>query len=317
MGVGISEVLMQESKNEQSARSVRRKTRSSTTLNRRYVKQPTKKTGNSVSVSVKSSAARVQSNTTRAPRKLKIIDPTVEIMEQKVMEAKELPKEEAVAPAEVHPIQNKVNSRMSERSNVAKAEPKVSAKELKDRAIQKALSSAAKMPEEEKKTKTRAKKDSNKLHFGFGRVVLALACATVTVFAIVYFVNLNAPDISLRVAAMQTGINASYPSYVPRDFAVSSITSEEGKVTLKFDNSNTGDSFTLTEEASSWDSNALMTNYVKEAFGENYTIVREQGLTIYIGGSDAAWVNGGNVYKIKTDSGALTNKQIKSIAVSL
>ena len=86
---------------------------------------------------------------------------------------------------------------------------------------------------------------------------------------------------------------------------------------MEFQNGNTGDAFTLIEEASSWDSSALMTNFVQDEYGDNYTVVREQGLTIYISGSNAAWVNGGVVYKIKTTAGSLTNKQIKSIATSL
>ena len=125
------------------------------------------------------------------------------------------------------------------------------------------------------------------------------------------------PDISMRVAAMQTGIEASYPSYVPRDFSLSDITSEDGKVILNFKNAETGDAFSLAEENSSWDSNALLTNFVKDEYGEDYSIVREQGLTIYMSGSDAAWVNGGVVYKLNTTSGILTKKQIRSIAVSL
>ena len=86
---------------------------------------------------------------------------------------------------------------------------------------------------------------------------------------------------------------------------------------MTFTNSAIDSSFTLTEEKSSWDTNALLSNFVKEEYGENYTVIREQGLTIYISGSDAAWVNGGIVYKIDTTSGSLTNKQIRSIAVSL
>ena len=155
------------------------------------------------------------------------------------------------------------------------------------------------------------------MKFGFARVMLALSCAAAAVFAIVYFVNLSMPDISLRVAAMQTGINASYPGYVPRDYSVTSITSEDGKITMVFHNSVTGDGFTLIEETSPWDSNALLANYVKGEFGDNYTTIREQGLTIFVDGSDAAWVNGGVAYKITTQSGTLTNKQIKSIATSL
>lgn len=136
-------------------------------------------------------------------------------------------------------------------------------------------------------------------------------------FAIVYFVNLNMPDISIRVAAIQTGIEASYPSYVPRDFSLSNIASEDGKVTLSFKSNETGDEFLLIEEQSSWDSNALLANFVKDEYGENYSIVREQGLTIYMGEDGAAWVNGGMVYKLNAATGLLTKKQICSIAVSL
>jgi hypothetical protein len=238
------------------AKSTHRQMGSSTTLNRRYVRRPTKSTD--VAVSIKKRSAEMMNNTT----------------------------------------------------------PRVTARELKDQAIKKAMAEAVVAPEKNEKSKKKKKTD-NKIHFGFGRVMLALACAAAAVFAIVYFVNLNMPDISLRVAAMQTGINASYPNYIPRDYNVSSITSEDGKITMEFQNSTTDDKFTLIEEASSWDSNALMTNFVKGAYGDNYTVIREQGLTIYVSGSNAAWVNGGVVYKIDTDSGSLTNKQIKSIATSL
>lgn len=250
---------MQKSDTNVMAKNAHRQMKSSTTLNRRYVRRPTKAT--EVAVAIK------------------------------------------------------------KRSMTTSPQTQMTARQLKDQAIQRALAEATlKSSQSEgkmsKKEQSRAKKE-NRIHFGFGRVMLALSCAAVAVFAIVYFVNLNMPDISLRVAAMQTGINASYPGYVPRDYNVSSITSENGKVTMVFTNGSTGDSFTLVEETSSWDSNALLTNFVKGEYGDNYSTVREQGLTIYISGSNAAWVNGGVVYKINTTSGSLTNKQIKSIATSL
>jgi len=189
-----------------------------------------------------------------------------------------------------------------------------SAKELKDQAIKKALAQTIQTSKKEEK---KAKKKSKKLHFGAGRFILAMLCAATAVFAIVYFVNLNTPDFSLRVAAMQTGIDAKYPTYVPRDFSLSDITSEEGKITLNFRNASTENAFTLIEEDSSWDTNALLTNFVKEEYGEDYSTIREQGLTIYLNNSNACWVNGGVVYKLKVTSGSLTKKQIKSIAVSL
>lgn len=210
-----------------------------------------------------------------------------------------------------HPIQRTVKERMDARrpSTSMQAPAKMSAREMKEQAIQKAVASA--------QTVTKKEKTKKKMNIGFGRVLLAMACATAAVFAIVYFVNLNMPDISLKVAALQTGIQASYPSYVPRDYSLSNITSESGKVTINFINANSGDYFTITEEQSSWDSNALLNNYVKDTYEENYDTIREQGLTIYVSGSNATWVNGGVVYKLASSTGSLTKKQIKAIAVSL
>ena len=291
---------MQRSDNRQTATSTHRKVQSSTTLNRKYVKRPAK--GSDVTVSVK-----------RSP-KVSRFGSAMKISAQAAQMA-----QEAEPAAMAHPIQVSANKRMQARANSLEGAPttyasKVTAKELKEQAIQKALAAANKTTEEEKPAAEKVKK---KMHFGFGRVVLALSCAAVAVFAIVYFVNLNMPDLSLRVAAMQSGIDASYPSYVPRDFALSDITSEEGKVVLNFKNNTTGDAFSLVEETSSWDSNALLTNFVKDTYGENYTVIREQGITLYISGGNASWVNGGVVYKLTTTSGSLTKKQIKSIAVSL
>ncbi|MBQ6461143.1 hypothetical protein IJJ36_01770 [Candidatus Saccharibacteria bacterium] len=284
---------MQKSDTNQKVMVVRRQPQSSTTLNRKYVRRPKKNSDAMVSIK-------------KSP---KVKHFNVSICDGSITKSQEQP----IESAKMHPLQEAANAKMRERmgtnQNIAS---KVSANELKDQAIKKALASANSLNEEQQETQKKTK-----MHFGFGRVMLALGCAAVAVFAIVYFVNLNMPDISLKVAAMQTGINASYPSYVPRGYNISSITSEESQVTLDFVNSAGEGTFSLYEEKSSWDSNALLTNYVKEAFGENYNIVREQGLTIYISGNDAAWVNGGILYKIKTTTGTLTNKQIRSIATSL
>lgn len=291
---------MQASGKSRTTKTSHRKVQRSTTLNRKYTKRPAKSTD--VMVSIKHSS-KVQHFDSQMAEKTAAVE-----------------QEEPIAAATMHPMQESANAKMRGRAEKMRASQakKTSAKELKDQAIQKALASANNMTaaEQDAPAKTKAKKTSQ-MHFGFGRVVLALTCAAAAVFAIVYFVNLNMPDISLRVAAMQTGMDPTYPNYVPRDYSVSSITSEEGKITMEFVNSSDGGSFTLTEEKSSWDTNALASNFVKEEYGENYSIIREQGLTIYISGSDAAWVNGGMVYKIKTTSGTLTNKQIRSIAVSL
>lgn len=209
----------------------------------------------------------------------------------------------------------RVAVRMKERTApVAAPVTQPTAQELKDRAIAKALANASKPEQKEVKAK---KTKSSKLHLGFGRVMLALSCAAAAVFAIVYFVNLNMPDISMRVAAMQSGIDPKYPGYVPRDFAVNDMVAEEGKITLNFRNSNSGNEFSITEERSSWDSNSLLSNYVKAEMDEDYIVIRESGITIYMNDKSSTWVNGGMLYKLFIKSGSLTKKQITGIATSL
>lgn len=149
------------------------------------------------------------------------------------------------------------------------------------------------------------------------RIFFAMICSAATVGALVAFVNINMPDISVRVAAMQTGIEATYPTFIPRYYSLANVESDkDGIVTMRF-NGPDGASFTLSEEKSTWDSNALLNNYVKKYYPSDYTTLREQGITIYTRGENAAWVNGGLLYKIESTGKYLTKEQIRNIATSL
>ena len=312
IGIRISEVKMYKSDTTTKAKVAHRQVQSSTTLNRRYVKRPVR--SDDVTVTVKRSP-KIQHFGSTVPE----VAPTTQVTDP-------------IAQAKPHPVQVAANERMKVRVNAASMRGTaglvsgsasgasglvsgMTAKQMKDQAIQKALAAASQTNDSDKKSSKYQK--IGKVHFGWGRVLLAFTCAAVAVVAIVYFVNLNMPDISLRVAAMNTGIEATYPSYVPRDFALTDITSENGKITLNFKNSAMEQEFTLVEEKSSWDSNALLSNYVKAEYTDNFATIREQGLTIYVDGSNAAWVNGGVVYKLSANGDVLTKKQIKSIATSL
>lgn len=188
--------------------------------------------------------------------------------------------------------------------------PKPTASELKEAAIKKALKTIEKdQPAEEKTLKTSPK-------FGVGRILLALGCATVSILAIAYLININMPEFSLRVAAMQTGIEPTYPNYVPAGYSQNSISAEGDKIAISFKHSN-GNTFTLSEEKSSWDSTTLLNNYIKPEFKEDYSTIREHGLTIYITPSAAAWINGGIAYKLTFNENSLTKNQIISLATSL
>ena len=256
----------------------------SSTLNRKYVHRP-----NSITVQT----ASTKSQASKAPSRVV--------------------SDIAVKP---HAYQTVAKQRTAEKRQITK---QPSAQELKEQAIQKALRSVATMESSQqteqptnnkKKIKKVRTKDSSR------RLAMAFACAIVCVVALGFFVNMNMPDLSVRVAAMQTGIEASYPSYVPRDYSLSNIISENGKITMEFKGPGEA-SFTLTEEKSSWDSTALLNNFVKKNWQDNYSTTHEQGITIYINNSNAAWVNGGIVYNITSSGNDLTKKQIRNIVTSL
>ena len=169
-----------------------------------------------------------------------------------------------------------------------------------------------------KKAKKKAEKETR--HFKkhkTGRIILAFATSAACMIALAAIVKINLPNVSVKVAAVQTGVEASYPSYVPRDYSLTGVyTNDQNSVIIEF-NGPEGKKFTLSEDKSSWDSSALLTNYVKGAYGTNYDVIREQGITVYISSSNAAWVNNGIFYRITAASGTLSKKQIKNIVGSL
>lgn len=296
---------MQKTETRQAAKTAHRQMRASTTLNRKYVKRPTKTTKNTDFV------VQVKTKKQTSPK----------ISHFNMAAPKAMAKDtEQITPAEQHPTQVVANQKMRERkAQMAQKQTttKLTAKELKDQAIKKALATASTTTTTEgtmAQTAMKEQKKATKMRFGFGRVVLALTCAAAAVFAIVYFVSLNMPDVQFRATAVQ--LNATYPNYLPRNYNPTEIASENNVVTLSFENYTTKEAFSISEEKSSWDSNSLLNNFVKENYGENYTVVREQGLTIYVGDNKATWVNGGVVYKLTIKKGSLTKKQISSIAVS-
>ena len=184
-----------------------------------------------------------------------------------------------------------------------------------DEALRKTMRKVASM-EEPSQSAHKSRQKSVRKKGRVKRFVLAFSCAAACVAGIVYVVSSNVPDISVRVAAMQAGVESSYPSYVPTEFSLSDIKSNDKEIILTFTNANS-QSFTLSEKKSAWDSAALERNLVKEAWGDDYSTTHEQGITMYIHESSAAWVNGGVLYQISAKDDVLTKKQLRSIATSM
>ena len=125
------------------------------------------------------------------------------------------------------------------------------------------------------------------------------------------------PALSTRVAAVQAGINATYPGYQPAGYTLNGpVAYDKGSVTMKFASNGSSETLTLAQTKSNWDSSAVLENYVKPAAGRKYSTATINGLTIYTYNSNAAWVNGGILYTVQ-GSAQLAPDQIERLAASL
>lgn len=132
-----------------------------------------------------------------------------------------------------------------------------------------------------------------------------------------YFSYISMPNLSVRVAAAQAGIDASYPSYRPDGYRLNGpVSYADGEVSLKFAANAGPQNFTITQARTTWDSSAIQENIVTPKWGSDYTSYAENGLTIYTHDNQAVWVNGGIRYSIEGDA-PLSAAQIRNIATSM
>lgn len=132
-----------------------------------------------------------------------------------------------------------------------------------------------------------------------------------------YMTYINLPNLSVKVAAIQAGVDASYPSYQPSGYSLNGpVAYSNGEVSMKFAANVGPQDFTVSQTKSSWDSSALLDNLVQPSSGGNYATFNDSGLTIYIYDTNAAWVNGGILHTIEGNA-PLSNDQIRRIATSM
>ena len=285
----------------------------SSTLNRRHVKMPQR-----TPLAAKPQKARVDVKQHVAVKKFST--PIV---------SKPAPQKIAInRPAETHPVTRRAQQRplsvdtklrkerqpLAINSNpiVAVAPQKVekpvakTAHQLKNEAIEKALSNEI---ISNKKARRRQKKGGtlrwlNTFSVGFAVMLLGG-----------YLTYLSMPNISIKMAAVQSGIDAKYPGYKPDGYALNGpIKFKSGEVSMKYAYADGSSGYTITQQKSGWNSSAVKEFFSEKHKNPNTTMI--DGLTIYSGGKEAAWVNGGILYQISGDAN-LSSSQIEKIATSL
>lgn len=181
--------------------------------------------------------------------------------------------------------------------------PKTS-KELKDYLIEAQMASAQPNTKKPKAAKKRLKSSS-------------LVAASLAVMILGgYLSYINMPNVSVRVAAAQSGVNAEYPNYIPSGYRFDGpVAYSDGQVHLSFAANGGKLQYSITQQKSQWDSQALLDNYVASK-SRDYSINDSGGLTIYTYDNGAAWVNRGVLYTIDGDA-PLRTDQILRIAQSM
>ena len=117
------------------------------------------------------------------------------------------------------------------------------------------------------------------------------------------------------MAAVQSGIDAKYPGYKPDGYALNGpIKFKSGEVSMKYAYADGSSGYTITQQKSGWNSSAVKEFFSEKHKNPNTTMI--DGLTIYSGGKEAAWVNGVILYQISGDAN-LSSSQIEKIATSL
>ncbi len=183
----------------------------------------------------------------------------------------------------------------------------LSSRELKDHLIKQQLDAAP--------TKHAEHKQAKKMRAPLRISSVMAACMGIMILG-GYLSYINMPNLSVRVAASQAGIDARYPGYTPSGYRFDGpVSYSNGNVQLSFAANGGNAAYQIKQQKSGWDSQAVLDNYVV-AQSDTYDVNDTQGLTVYTYGNDAAWVNKGVLYTISGDA-PLRTEQVLRIATSM
>jgi hypothetical protein len=200
---------------------------------------------------------------------------------------------------------------------LTRVEPSHSARE---KMINKALENATAHEAAEHLSKSGHKKKKGKLSkkLGISRRAASISSAVLAaVLLLGFFTVQNVPNLSMRLAATRAGFEAEMPGYKPSGFSFKGpINYSPGQVTVTFKSNSDNRYYDVKQQASNWNSDALLSNFVI-AEGKTYQTYLDRGRTLYIyDGSNATWVDDGVWYQVEGDSD-LTTDQLIRIASSI
>lgn len=208
-----------------------------------------------------------------------------------------------------NPLISKVNRSME---LIRNSQPAKTLTEIKEEAIKKSI---------EQTKPAQSKKPNKKLKFiPFIKNKYFLTVAFIlTVTLSLYLSYQYIPAVSIRIAASQAGINASVPSYTLEGYGIyGPVTSTDNKVIIKYKDTSSAKTYTISQSYTNWDSSALNENLVKNWPDKSPNTTRVNGLTVYstTNYDNVAWVNRNILYTITGDAD-LDSRKIERIVSSM
>ncbi len=288
---GVVQDVTAPTKGRVTAKAIHRKTQRSKTLKRTALKKPAASGAHKITVTNSSKAY------TRSPKITKFAkypETTTKKTPESVIE------KAAKKPAEV--------------TKKKPSEP-VSSRTIKEQLIREQMEKApaARVTIE----KVRKAHSKNVSPSRLRTVSVITVCLSLLVLA-GYLTYLAMPNLSVRIAAMQTGVNAKLPEYQPQGYQLAGpATYNDSEVKVGYQSDFGNQKYTITQTTSGWDSRATLDNFVADDSNDDYQIRSTQGLTIYTYDNKAVWVNGGVLHVLKSSNAPLTSQQIERIAVSM
>lgn len=290
------------------ASSMHPKTQRSATLQRKYVASPAKKPATPTHTVSHSHSIKVTQKPAQVERSAQIRRFAKHPVDIAAPQRKTARPVSDMRPATVHPMVQQVHAKRQKPTVNHSAKPsEVIKREAIDTAMQRTESTA----------RHRAKaRVAHKKSF-FSRFATLASAGTAVLLIAGYFTYLNMPNLSVRVAAAQAGIDAEYPAYHPSGYSLDGpVAYNAGQVSMTFGANGSSQEFKLVQSKSGWDSSAVLEQYVEPKAGNDYTISRERGLTVYTFDNNAAWVDDGMLYTIDGDA-ELSIDQVRRMAISL
>lgn len=162
-------------------------------------------------------------------------------------------------------------------------------------------------------TNKKSKKHAKKLG---SRAVKWVSGGFAALLIVGFITYMSLPSLSVEFASARAGFNAGLPGYQPSGYKLSGpVAFEPGKITINFQSNTDERSYSVTQEVSQWNSEALQENFFA-ARNKSFETTQEAGRTIFLyDDGKASWVNGGVWYQI--DSNSLSSEQLVRIASSL